>query len=258
MYTVAYLYRTNFPPREVHHMKPILAILATLLVVACTAAPPTEQSTDTTPPVEEEITPPPKEETPPAPADARGAFAAALSATEFKVTYKVTADISDVESVSTMTQYVKGLAANYRARTDISAQGVEIRTFVDGETITSCTKFGGVWSCRNSEMQQGQNPTGDARDAADSAQEVERDGTKVVAGVTTDCYKVTTDGGTVRYCIGQGVPLYIETLTEQGTSVVEATSFTRTVSDADFEPPATPSSGSATGMPAGFDPNDYR
>jgi hypothetical protein len=183
--------------------------------------------------------------------DVRSEFANAMGTAQYKVTYNVASSQGGAAGDLVMTQYVRAKSGDdYNFRTDVTVQGIETRSYITGGVVTSCTKFGGNWNCNevDTNSMETSNPSADAQAAAESDAQITRDGTKVVAGVNADCYKVVNDDGTVRYCIGDGVPLFVETITSQGTNTVEATSYSKTVVDSDFTPPA---SASAAGSGAG-------
>ncbi len=165
------------------------------------------------------------------------------------VKYKVTYDVTAAGTASQMTQYI----SDSNMRIDVAAQGIEARTYMvlGSNEITSCNKATGNWMCQKIAY----TPT-----AADSAQDdvkknvdsyaVVSTGSKIVAGVSTDCYRVTVKDGVVDYCYSADfVPLYVKTTAGAASSELTATSYSTTVTSADFILPA------AVG--AAVNPSDY-
>lgn len=68
---------------------------------------------------------------------------------------------------------------------------------------------------------------------------VEPAGSREIAGASTECYDFTDDAGNSgSTCITEdGVPLFLETQSAEGSVTLEATSYSSDVSDADFEAP---------------------
>ena len=187
---------------------------------------------------------------------------------QWRIAYDINSAMGDQQSTSQMTQYIKG---EDRFRTDMTYEGMESRMYFVEETYTMCTRQNGEWSCFKSEPS-------DAEDTVDSTaweseyEENEEnynilaDGTKVVAGVTAKCYKIVDESNAdavVRYCFSSdGAPLYMYFSDEESTSEMIATSYSKSVSDNDFTPPAEAQDfgsmyGAGGTMPAGGDFCDY-
>ncbi len=188
---------------------------------------------------------------------AASAFTALLgkrTSLSWKVAYTITTTTNGQTVTSAMTQYVKG---SDRIRMDLATQGVETRTYLTDKVYTSCMNQGS-WTCFKIDAP---NQTGAADTQATEQQmqddiaayNVVADGTKSVAGVTATCYKITEkaqQGFLYRYCFSkEGVPLYLYILTGGATTEMTATSYTTSVSDSDFTPPA-----AASAMPSANDP----
>ncbi len=234
-------------------MKAFILLVATLFVVACSSAPPSTPNTDTEAPQT------PQNEGQGAPATDSGAFERAMSqygTMEFSVNYRTQFTIEGESTTGTMAQYFKG---KDNMRTDVSAEGVETRMLIVGETITSCFKQGSKWSCQKLTSEPAEsNPADTLERVTESPNEyvIVRDGTKQVAGVSADCFKITADDTTTRYCIYDSIPLYIQTTMPEGTSELEATSYSKQVAADAFDAPAEPSTAGAT-MPVGGDACAY-
>ena len=173
----------------------------------------------------------------------------------WKVSYTING--TNMPSGSTMTQYIKGTD---KIRVDSTAMGTESRSFVLSGKTYSCINQGESWICyKVDSSQSGQNSTNLQNDIQSNPSKytVTADGSMQVAGVTAACYKVVSVDGTVRYCVSQeGIPLYIKTTgSTQGVSYeseLTATSYSTSVSDSDFQLPATPQDiGSMTGGGSG-------
>jgi hypothetical protein len=64
-------------------------------------------------------------------------------------------------------------------------------------------------------------------------------GTKIVAGVTTNCFTTSTANSSVEYCYsGDYVPLYIKSTAGNISTEMIAKSYTKSVTDNDFVAPA--------------------
>lgn len=169
-----------------------------------------------------------------APSSASDALLGALTGNSgYKVVYQVTAGTA---ASYEMTEYLKG----GNMRTDIALSGMQSRTYVISGKVTSCILAGTTWSCNALPSQNTQSvDIGEQLKADPSKYAITADGTQTVAGVAATCYKVVGTDATVRYCISsEGVPLYVKT-TAQGMDVVmQATSYSTSVTDADFALPA--------------------
>jgi len=158
----------------------------------------------------------------------------------WKVAYTITG--SEMPNALQMTQYMKGTD---KFRTDSTFEGTESRTYLLGNDIYSCTNSGG-WTCfKFSGQMSGDDSFKIEKNLKDDSSKytVTADGTKQVAGVTATCYKIVSSDSTTRYCVYDSVPLYVmSTGTSNGrayTSEMTATSYSKSVSDADFVLPAT-------------------
>ncbi|HEY8807884.1 MAG TPA: hypothetical protein VIN70_09910 [Candidatus Limnocylindria bacterium] len=166
-------------------------------------------------------------------------------ATTYKATYKWSVTAGGQTSTSEQTWYYK--APN--SRFDFSAgPGATFSVFSLTDGTFVCTSAGGTSFCQKSADQAafGQNP------AADFALQLQGDptkfnaaftGTQSIAGQQAQCYSVKSIAagafGDVSTCYSStGVPLKT-TMTAQGSAfTMEATSFSTTVTDADFTLPA--------------------
>jgi len=172
-------------------------------------------------------------------------FLESKSTSTYQVTYDIVASMKDVgDSTSTMGLYMDG---ETRVRTDISTQGMVARTYMIANVLTTCTQSNSKWTCMKldtpptDETKEFEQSILEEKDAADSDYQIKRDGTKVVAGVTADCFAVTSKDATVGYCFSkEGVPLYMKTQFAEGTSEMTATSYTTKIAADTFKLPAEP------------------
>jgi hypothetical protein len=161
------------------------------------------------------------------------------TALKYTVTYKMTGSSQGSSFNYQMTQYFGGAD---RFRMDSANSGVETRSYLMDNKFYSCTQQGGKWNCFSIESQT-ESPTKQFDDIAENPTDyrVTPDGTKSVAGTTAKCYKITTPQGNVRECLSkEGVPLYMETTFQGGSTKKEATSYKASVKDSDFQLPAEP------------------
>jgi len=233
--------------KEGNKMKVILACLVILMVVitGCSSSTPSDQTTKTdSPTVKEAVKETPQTAVTPTTSSANAKLKTILGQ---KIQYKATYDVKAAGTSSLMTQYMSG----DKIRIDVTASGMEIQTFLINKEFTTCNKATGSWMCQKVDY----TPS-----ATDKAQEdvkanvesydVQSTGTKEVAGVTTDCYKITTKDGSVDYCYSADyVPLYVKTTAGAASSELIAQSYTKSVSDQDFVLPAQPG--------AAINPADY-
>lgn len=222
-------------------MKQIFAAMAVmLLLLGCAGQQPSQQAQQqTTQQTQQQQTTQQTEQQPSAnPLDE---LLSALGASQgWKVSYVITG--SEMPNALEMTQYMKGAG---KFRTDSVFEGMESRSYVIGNDVYSCTKQEGSWTCFKF---SGTMSGADSYELEKGIEEdpgkytVTADGTKQVAGVTAVCYKVVAEDTTTRYCVYDSVPLYVmSTSTSNGkqyTSEMTATSYSKSVSDADFVLPA--------------------
>jgi len=130
-----------------------------------------------------------------------------------------------------------------KLRTDNTVQGMETRSYMINEEFTSCSKSDGDWTCNKLSLQE--------EDEADEMQDLVKEKpedfkvTKVsgrtIAKTKTECYKITSDeDAELEYCFSkEGVPLYVNMESKGMSSEQKATSYSLSVSNTDFNIPAT-------------------
>ncbi len=169
---------------------------------------------------------------------------------EWKVDYDLSTKASGQTMDSKMSMYMKGTD---KIRTDMSAGGYDIQSYVlDGDVI-SCTKMGSSWSCTKFTAKEDEQPQ--ATDIETEIQEdatkytIDADGTMSIAGTTAKCFRITSndpaDDVTMRQCFSSdAAPLYIlmESKMEgqEFRSEMKATSYSKNVASSAFVPPAEP------------------
>jgi hypothetical protein len=131
-------------------------------------------------------------------------------------------------------------------RMDFGSKEGEMRSYMVNNVYTTCYNQG-EWSCMKIEGNDSDNSAMESREIQKDFEEdptqwdIGADGTKQIAGVTAQCYKMNEHGATefVRYCFAkEGVPLYVRMESKEGVTEMEATSYSTSVSDSDFVPPA--------------------
>ncbi len=168
------------------------------------------------------------------------------STAQWKAAYSFTTILAGASTSSEMTQYIKGAT---KLRTDLSASGQQIRTYVLSGIVYVCSSEGGSsWSCMkvNSPTDDKSTQSKDDVEKNPSKYAIVADGTMQIAGATATCFKTTVEGtGDMRECISaEGVPLYYRIVgVSEGKAMeyeMKATSYTTSVSDSDFQLPAAP------------------
>ena len=166
------------------------------------------------------------------------------SSLQWKVDYDVKT-VSQGQSIDLkMTQYLKGID---HIRTDTTTQGMESRSFFVSGVMTTCSKSSASWTCYKVD-------TGTKDQVGDLQKDLDQNAAKytitaeparTIAGVAASCFKLEglPENVVAHYCFStQGVVLYIKmdgAVEGQSFSTeMAATSFTTSVSDSDFTPPA--------------------
>jgi len=182
-------------------------------------------------------------------------------AREYYINYDMTVSTqTEKDYKSKMAQYVKGadmIRMDMVPVSDESGMG-ESRYYMSPGKFVMCNKQGSEWSCtliQQQENNQKQDPQQTVKDIEKNIEtsSVNRLPDRVIAGVKAACYKMTLniindqarEAGLSNWentvCVSpDGIPLYSESKTEGMTSVMEATAYRNSVSDADFVPPAEP------------------
>lgn len=177
---------------------------------------------------------------------------------EWKVDYDLSTNAGGESMDSQMSMYMKGTD---KIRTDMSAGGYDIQSYVlDGDVI-SCTKMGSSWSCTKFTAKEGDElqATDIEADIQEDASQytIDADGTMAIAGTTAKCFRITSNDPaqdvTMRQCFSSdAAPLYI--LMESNVegqafrSEMKATAYAKSVPSSAFVPPAEPKE---------FDANSY-
>jgi hypothetical protein len=159
---------------------------------------------------------------------------------QWKIDYDIKGTAEGVSTNMKVSEYMKGT----KIRTDLSVMGIDSRTYILGDEYTSCTYMNKQWNCNK--IKPAETETKSAKDIEMDYTEdpdkfkTEYAGTKTVAGENTQCFKVTDleDDIVTTYCYTkEALPLYIKSVGPDSESEMTATSFSRTVSDSDFELP---------------------
>lgn len=228
-------------------------VVVGLLLAGCAQSPPASpgagKGTSPAAPVVTPAAPP----APPAPAaDAKAEvlrLAKLTNSTAWKATYKldITGGDPSAASITGMSIYSDG---RDRSRLDMESEQMNLRAYVtEGATVDSVVCFGleSNWTCMKSSSKP--NNTVEQFSGNLAGYTVSALPSKTVAGISASCYNLTgiQDDSTawVAQCYSSdGIVLYMQVLsqTESGpqTLTMTATSASRSVSDADFIPPAEP------------------
>ncbi len=166
--------------------------------------------------------------------------------------YKVSYRWSIVSGGQTITSQQTWYYKPPKARFDyaIAQAGTAFSVFVLENGTFVCTSAGGTSFCQKSSPQTAlqQNQAADfdlqLRDHPDQFNSAYQ-GTRAIAGQQAQCYGLKSLAGSalgeVTSCYSSsGVPLFQQTKVQGSEVTMEATSFSTSVSDADFQLPATP------------------
>ncbi len=174
--------------------------------------------------------------------DATEAFKTLLNkkaALSWKVVYNLQSKAMGNTVASELTQYV---ASEKKIRMDVTAQGYDTRSYFIDDVLTACTKNNDAWKCYTTTPQKDdtKNTENDIK-AGSTDYTITAAGTKVVAGVTTDCYLIKQNGKSVAIteCFSsEHVPLYIYYESKDVTSEMTASSYSTNVDASAFVIPA--------------------
>ncbi|MDD5182330.1 MAG: hypothetical protein PHC66_04135 [Candidatus Nanoarchaeia archaeon] len=163
--------------------------------------------------------------------------------TAYSITYDVTSNYDGETQSSTIKQVISGTKIKYDITTENSpVRAVTIMT--DGKYYT-CALGTGQDVCYEMSIDLAQPVvTGEASETAkrfENTPDITYDGTKIIAGAVTYCYKTSSDGADYKFCLHKdnGMLLGMYTTVEGTTTELEATSFsTATPSDSEFTLPA--------------------
>ena len=169
----------------------------------------------------------------------------------YHVTYDLSTQTTSESYTGTMDWYVMG-QDNMRIDSTMQAQGmtVESRTYMLGEELISCMQQEGSWRCflfsSDDDMFDADEGTGftesiDTWEEEVDALEFLETSTRTIAGEQATCFTFVDAGQTQELCYASsGALLYVASEFPQGSQVMEATSYSSSVSSSDFNPPAEP------------------
>ncbi len=152
-----------------------------------------------------------------------------------------------------MTQFVD--TGGVRVRTDMDAQGIEMRTIYADRIAYTCMNMGS-WSCfeatSDDEIPETTGVLAREEFEQDRSLAVTRTDARTVAGVVAQCFIYTMDDVRSEQCFSpEGVPVFVETSADGHTSRTQATSYELSLPANAFELPAQP--GSMDDFMGGFD-----
>lgn len=236
-------------------------VVVGLLLAGCTQNQPASPGAGkVTSPVAPAVTPPAAPAVPPAPPVAPPAppvdakvevlrLASLSNSTAWKATYKldITGGDTSAASITGMSIYSDG---RDRSRVDVESEQMNLRAYVtEGATVESVTCFGlgSNWTC----MKSSSTPNNTVGQFSDNlaGYTVGALPSRTIAGISASCYNLTgiEDNSTawVAQCYSSdGMALYVQVASQTETGpqmlTMTATSASRSVSDADFIPPAEP------------------
>lgn len=175
---------------------------------------------------------------------------------EYMALYESTFESGGEQASSMHAYFYRG----EQMRIDSSNEVMETRFFANKDEFISCTNQGGQWSCILMQDAQSQPHEKEPAQDMDELKKNIEDETatripdRVIAGVTCKCFhskisfkdmpqakEMGMSDIESTYCVSpEGIPLYIETLTEGMHRISEATEYRTRLTDEDFTPPAKP------------------
>jgi hypothetical protein len=173
----------------------------------------------------------------------------------YTITYEMTSSADGQAQTMQYVQYISGTKMRIDMTADMEEQATETRVYTLPSGSYMCMNAEGKWTCFGGEEQEQQTPSGgfdlDAAvsDIEDSADQITPtyEGTRVLVGVTAQCFKVEMGGDASRYCAhpSYNIPLLAESVgknpTEEGYYKMEAKSLSiGAPSDSVFTLPAEP------------------
>lgn len=171
-----------------------------------------------------------------------------LESADFKVTYRTSNTYSGESGLLKM--YKKSEKTRMDMTTTVEGVTYESQQYMLPDKVVLCQKPEGGWQClvvESTEQETGL-PSDFQSEFEEPDVDIAKAGERTIAGTKAVCYRMETvvpgmGSATYEQCIsGEGVLLYMESKTPDGTMKWEATEYSTSVSDSDFTPPATPQS----------------
>ena len=171
----------------------------------------------------------------------------------------------EMEMPDNPTMRIEQWLKNDQIRVDTQVQGINTRLYLLGNQAVNCISQGSGWTCLKmpsldqmiamvpgvqgiETLEEIKNNPQDYRDQISAA------GTRVIAGETTTCFKMTEPESRETwlscYSNNHGIPMYMESQQADGVWKMTATDFRLSIQDSQFSLPAQPQS--IPGMPSGF------
>ena len=151
---------------------------------------------------------------------------------QYKVSYDTTAN-----GVTTSMTYVMALP---KFAVETAQGGMDVKMVMDGTNYYVCYKQA-QWSCMKSATAQSAGTMDTEKSLTQPDVVPTPAGTCTHAGETGTAYDVTAQGVTSHVCVtSDGILLEVKSTTQGVSTSMVATSVSRTVTDADFALPATP------------------
>lgn len=169
----------------------------------------------------------------------------------YTIVYDITTSAAGETDKMTQTQYQSGEKFRMDTAGSFEGEEMEMRAYNIPKGTYFCTKMEGEWSCFGGETQEEADYGFNLEDMTSEIEEdIEKpvyEGTQVIAGVTAQCFKMTTNEEAVRYCVHPNhyIPLLVESTGtspgQEGYYKMTATSVTlKTPDDSLFTLPAEP------------------
>ena len=188
----------------------VIALVCAMLLFGCSSSPPSISSP-------QEPTPPANPQQPqnPSQASAYASLSSSLKpANSWSATYSITD--SGMPAIFTLSQFV----LNGSVRIDMGAPKYQVRTYLMGKDAYSCTNKGAGWFCNSfrRELYEGAPIPSDllytmgaTLSAKPQPYAVAADGQLPLLGTLADCYRLTSQNASIRYCVSsKGIPLYLK------------------------------------------------
>ncbi|RJQ16864.1 hypothetical protein C4573_02250 [Candidatus Woesearchaeota archaeon] len=155
------------------------------------------------------------------------------NALTFTVEYDVKTTAQSRTTDTTMTLAMQGPS---KVRTETETQGMQTFSLVLDDMFYSCTVINGQDMCYKGAIQESESANIESNP---SEYAVVKAPSKVIAGVTAECFSVTSQDVTALYCYSpEGVPLYTRMENSGVQSEMTATSYSLTADAALFVAPA--------------------
>ncbi|MEK7216160.1 MAG: hypothetical protein AAB289_11235, partial [Chloroflexota bacterium] len=171
----------------------------------------------------------------------------AAKAASFKVTYRVSGNAGGQAMSGEQTVYVKPPKTRVDLTAALGGQTGSMSMYSLPEGVFMCVS-GGQSFCTAAPGSQPSVADTLKKNLSPDLAGTTPQGSRQVAGQSTSCFRTAVEGQTALMCMtSAGIPLYVES----AGAVMEATSFSTSVSDSDFNLPSQPMTIPGAGAPGG-------